>query len=167
MYRSIEEFLTDWNLEAALTLQVLESLTDASLAQAVSDKQARTLGDLGWHLAGSIGVFFGASGLTLDGPDYRLPTPTQAEDIAEAYRQLSESAKKALQEQWTDAKLSEKLLLFGFIDTTYGGVLTTLVRHQIHHRGQMTILMRQAGLVAPSIYGPNEEDTAAMRASKE
>ncbi|WP_258881781.1 DinB family protein [Paenibacillus sp. sptzw28] len=38
-------------------------------------------------------------------------------------------------------------------------------RHQIHHRGQMTILIRQAGLTAPGIYGPNEEETAAMRAA--
>ncbi|HZG87954.1 DinB family protein [Paenibacillus sp.] len=166
MYRTIQEFLTDWSREERFTLQVLETLTDDSLSQAVSDKQPRTLGDLGWHLAGSIGAFLGASGVTLEGPDYRQPTPTRAADIAEAYRQLSASAAKALKEQWSDEKLAEKLQLFGFIDTTYAGVLTTLVRHQIHHRGQMTILMRQAGLVAPGIYGPNEEETAAIQASR-
>ena len=45
-------------------------------------------------------------------------------------------------------------------------VLNVLIRHQIHHRGQMTILMRQAGVVVPSVYGPSREETAAMRAKQ-
>jgi len=40
-------------------------------------------------------------------------------------------------------------------------VLQTLVVHQIHHRGQMSVLMRQAGLVPPGIYGPTREEAAA------
>jgi uncharacterized damage-inducible protein DinB len=35
-----------------------------------------------------------------------------------------------------------------------------LISHQIHHRGQMTVLMRQAGLAVPSIYGPVKEGWA-------
>ncbi|MEW5994556.1 MAG: DinB family protein, partial [Candidatus Zixiibacteriota bacterium] len=38
--------------------------------------------------------------------------------------------------------------------------LLALIQHQIHHRGQMTVLMRQAGLKVPSIYGPVLEDWA-------
>ena len=30
----------------------------------------------------------------------------------------------------------------------------TLINHQNHHRGQMTVLMRQAGLTVPGVYGP-------------
>jgi len=166
MYRTIAEFLEDWKVEAALTLKVLDTLTDASLKQAVSAAQARTLGDLAWHLVGSVPLMLGAGGLQVAGPDVRKPTPASAAEIAEGYRAASVAATSALQQQWNDAKLPEKLLLFGFIDTTYGGLLNTLVRHQIHHRGQMTILMRQAGLVAPGVYGPNEEETAAMNAAK-
>jgi uncharacterized damage-inducible protein DinB len=43
-------------------------------------------------------------------------------------------------------------------------VLTSLVRHQVHHREQMTILMRQAGIVVPGVYGPAREETAAIMA---
>jgi uncharacterized damage-inducible protein DinB len=43
-----------------------------------------------------------------------------------------------------------------------GFTLTALVEHQIHHRGQMTVLMRQAGLRVPGIYGPAREDWASM-----
>ncbi|MFD0960231.1 DinB family protein [Paenibacillus chungangensis] len=166
MYQSIEGFMRDWAYEEGLTLKVLDALTDDSLKQVVSESQPRTLGDLGWHLVGSIAVFLGSSGLQLDGPDYKGPTPSRAADIAEGYRRMSATAVAALKEHWSDDKLKDGLKLFGFIDTTYSGVLTTLVRHQIHHRGQMTILMRQAGVAAPGVYGPNEEETAAMQAAR-
>lgn len=166
MYSSIEQFAADWAVEGAFTQKVLDALTDESLKQTVSAAQARTLGDLAWHLVGSIGAMLGSAGLRIDGPEYMTPTPASASDIASSYRAMSEAAVKALKEQWTDEKLPDKVLLFGFIETTFGGVLNTVVRHQIHHRGQMTILMRQAGVVPPGIYGPNEEETAAMHAAK-
>jgi uncharacterized damage-inducible protein DinB len=45
---------------------------------------------------------------------------------------------------------------------TRGFVLQALVAHQTHHRGQMTVLMRQAGLPVPGMYGPSKEEWAAM-----
>ncbi|TLS50048.1 damage-inducible protein DinB [Paenibacillus antri] len=162
MYRSLNDFFQDWAQEEALTLKVLETLTDASLPQAVSDGK-RTLGDLGWHLVSSVSGMLGAGGLQVEGPGFDSPTPTDASEIVEGYRRVSEKAVAALKQHWNDEKLSEKLMLFGFIDTTYGGLLNLIVRHQIHHRGQMTVLIRQAGLVPPGVYGPNEEESAAMR----
>jgi uncharacterized damage-inducible protein DinB len=41
-------------------------------------------------------------------------------------------------------------------------VLMALVMHQAHHRGQMTVLMRQAGLLVPGIYGPAREEWSKM-----
>ena len=42
-----------------------------------------------------------------------------------------------------------------------GRTLGALVNHQIHHRGQMTVLMRQAGLEVPGVYGPAKEEWGA------
>jgi uncharacterized damage-inducible protein DinB len=39
-----------------------------------------------------------------------------------------------------------------------GFTLFALVAHQAHHRGQMTVLMRQAGLQVPGVYGPSLEE---------
>ena len=39
--------------------------------------------------------------------------------------------------------------------------LQVCVMHQAHHRGQMTVLMRQAGLVVPGTFGPAKEEWAA------
>jgi uncharacterized damage-inducible protein DinB len=165
MYASVNGFLQDWKLEASLTLKVLDTLTDDSLKQAVSPAQPRTLGDLAWHLVGSFGVFLNSAGLGLEVPSH-ADRPASAAAIADAYRAVNDRAATVLQEKWSDAKLQDSIKLFNFIDTTYGGVLSMMLRHQIHHRGQITILMRQAGLVAPGIYGPNEEETAAMRAAR-
>jgi len=164
MDRNLQLFLGDWAHESSLTLNVLSVLTDSSLSQAVTETKGRTLGELAWHLATSLTGMLSAGGLQMEGPGFSAPVPGRAQDIVQGYRQASEAASAAIQAQWTDAKLSEPLLLFGKIDTTYAGLLTLVVRHQIHHRGQMTILMRQAGLVPPGVYGPNEEESAAMRA---
>ena len=43
-----------------------------------------------------------------------------------------------------------------------GLTLYALILHQTHHRAQMTVLMRQAGLVVPGVYGPNREETEKM-----
>ena len=104
------------------------------------------------------------------GLQQEIPTPEEgsASAIAQAYRRASGPAEAELSANWTDKddKLSEQIKLFGAIDTTVAGVLDKLIRHQIHHRGQLTILMRQAGLAAPGVYGPNEEETAAMNAAQ-
>jgi uncharacterized damage-inducible protein DinB len=44
---------------------------------------------------------------------------------------------------------------------TRGFTLYVLIAHQSHHRGQMTVLMRQAGLKVPGVCGPSKEEWAA------
>ncbi|CAI6083188.1 DinB family protein [Cohnella sp. JJ-181] len=166
MYQTIEQFVNDWNQEAALTLKVLEALTDASLKQSVSDTRPRSIGDLGWHVAGAPAGILGSAGLRIEGPDFKRPVPASAAEIAEAYRSMSVAVANAIKAQWADARLSESLLLFGSMNMTYNDVLNLVVRHQIHHRAQMTVLMRQAGVVPPGVYGPNEEEGAAIRAAR-
>ena len=43
-----------------------------------------------------------------------------------------------------------------------GVALEMLIRHEAHHRGQMTVLMRQAGLPVHGVYGPSREEWTAM-----
>ena len=39
-----------------------------------------------------------------------------------------------------------------------GVTLRVVTEHEVHHRGQMTILMRQAGLKVPGLFGPAKEE---------
>ena len=41
--------------------------------------------------------------------------------------------------------------------------LQALILHEIHHRGQITVLMRQAGLRVPGSYGPAKEGLERKR----
>jgi uncharacterized damage-inducible protein DinB len=43
-----------------------------------------------------------------------------------------------------------------------GQTLLYLMLHNAHHRGQITVLMRQAGLPVVGIYGPAREEWEAM-----
>ncbi|TWT00598.1 DinB family protein [Planomicrobium sp. CPCC 101079] len=162
MYRTLEDFLVQWRQEAVMTLQVLEMLTDESLNQQIT-LENRTLGRLGWHLTTTLGEMMGHAGLEFEATPEDLPVPKSAKEIADAYRISSDAMVKAMEEQWTDETLQEERNMYGD-NWTVAQVMSGLVLHQTHHRGQMTVLMRQAGLKVPGLYGPAMEDWAAMGA---
>ena len=145
-----------------MTGKILASLTDGSLGQKVSDG-GRTLGFLGWHLAQTPGEMLGKVGLSIDGPGFDVECPTSAAAIAEAYAKAARSVNDQVAANWTDETLLQKDEMYG--ETWERGLtLFYLIAHQGHHRGQMTVLMRQAGLAVPGVYGPSKEEWAAMGA---
>jgi uncharacterized damage-inducible protein DinB len=156
MYRTIQEFIEDWKLESASTQRALDALTDASLSQRVSPKD-RTLGEVAWHIVTTIQEMMTMAGLKLEAVGDPKVVPTSARQIADAYRAVSEGLVTAIQEQWTDATLQEVRNMFG-MQWPNALTLNILLRHEIHHRGQLTVLMRQAGLQVPDIYGPARRD---------
>jgi uncharacterized damage-inducible protein DinB len=40
-----------------------------------------------------------------------------------------------------------------------------IISHTVHHRGQLALMCRLAGGQAPGLYGPNREESAAMRSA--
>lgn len=160
MFKTMDEFLAVWKKEADFTQQILENLTDGSLQQEVTVEH-RNLGRLAWHLTETLEEMPGAAGLIFDEDHLEKSMPETAKEIAEAYRESNDVFLTALKEQWDDSTLKEERDMYGE-KWTGSDVLWTLVTHQIHHRGQMTVLMRQAGLKVPGLYGPAKEDWAAM-----
>jgi uncharacterized damage-inducible protein DinB len=159
MYHRIEDFLHNWEYEAANTSKVIGTLTDASLSQAVAPGH-RTLGRLAWHLAQSIPEMMSQTGLSVTGVDAGAPVPGNAATILKAYDDASSSLAREIKKSWNDGTLEIEDNMYGE-KWKRGLTLTALVMHQAHHRGQMTVLMRQAGLKVPGIYGPAMEDWAA------
>ncbi|MFC0211758.1 DinB family protein [Paenibacillus chartarius] len=156
MYVTIADFIREWNWEATLTQKVLEGLTDASLQQQVYP-EGRTLGRIVWHFTTNIPEYLAHFGLKVDKVEYADHVPTSAEEIAETFKHLSSSAIKVIEEQWTDESLKEVQLAFGREETN-AQILMGLIKHIVHHRGQVTILMRQAGIKPFGVYGPPKED---------
>lgn len=162
MYRSIRDFSTDWKYEGEATGKLLRVLSDASLSQAVTPRD-RTLGRMAWHLVQSIPEMMSRTGLRLDGPDESATVPATARAIASAYAQVAEGLLAAVEKGWTDATLDVEDDMYGE-RWKRGTTLDVLVKHQTHHRGQMTVLIRQAGLVVPGVYGPAREEWGSMGA---
>lgn len=154
MFVKIDDFASEWAREVRLTEAVMNALTDESLPQAIAAER-RTLGQLAWHLVKSI-HFMTYCGLTFDGPSGGEHAPESAAVIAEEYRRIGHSMLHAVQTQWSDKSLHKTMEIMGE-EWTNGASLRFAIMHQAHHRGQMTVLMRQAGLRVPELYGPTYE----------
>ncbi|MFJ7972023.1 DinB family protein [Psychrobacillus sp. NPDC096389] len=154
MYRKVEDFVEDWTASAAGTLKVFQAMTNDKLDQAIEEGHS-TLGWLAWHLVGAAGAFGHFAGLQVPGPGRDEPVPTDVAGIVQAYEKVNEAFKTEA------AKLTDEMLLEevnGFVGPTVRGkLLRGLIDHQTHHRGQMTVLLRQAGLTVPGVMGPTKE----------
>lgn len=160
MFTSIEAFVQEWESVSAGTRRLMEALTDASLSQSVGEGY-RTLGRLAWHLTCSPYEMLIRTGLELQAPGDEHVVPASAADIAAAYARTSREVAAAVREQWQDAKLAESSDMYGE-QWPNGFTLRAVILHEVHHRGQMTVLMRQAGLRVPGLYGPSLEEWQSM-----
>lgn len=161
-YTTINEFLQDWAYESEATLKVFGNLTDDSLAQKVYES-GRSLGFLGWHVTETIGEMMGKTGLKVFTPDLTTGhwNENSAASLLECYQNASESLVEKLKANWSDSTLLEVDDMYGE-KWKRGTTLNVLISHQAHHRGQMTVLMRQAGLKVPGFYGPSKEEWSAL-----
>jgi uncharacterized damage-inducible protein DinB len=156
--RTIADFERLWAFESAQTLNVLKAVTDAAMSQAVADGH-RTLARLGWHIACTIPEMFSRTGLNFTRLDPEAPLPKTAREISDTYAAAAAELLELVKTNWTDQSLLEEHEMYDDLWPN-GLTLLILVKHEIHHRGQMSVLLRQAGLKVPSIYGPAYEGWA-------
>lgn len=159
MYVTVADLIAEWNKEAALTQNILDALTDESLRQQVYP-EGRTLGRIAWHFVTNVPDYLNEFGLATE----RLPDSDvipSAKEIAETFKKISRDAAKAIEEQWTDDDLKIIRNAFGRQESN-ASIFMGLIKHIVHHRGQVTVLMRQAGLNIPAVYGPSKEGWMQM-----
>jgi uncharacterized damage-inducible protein DinB len=157
MFHRLQDFFDVWNNESSNTRKVLESLTDASLSQAVAPG-GRTLGRLANHIIETLTEMPHKLNLGIEEekPDYH----TVAALVAH-YQRCDGQFQIAIETHWTDASLEKESNMYGQLWKN-GLSLWVILVHMIHHRAQMTVLMRQAGLAVPGLYGPAKEEWVAM-----
>lgn len=160
MYRRIDDFRSHWQEEIADTLKVIDAIPEAKLGQAVTPAH-RDLRRLAAHLATSITGLAAGMGLRVDGPQEGEAPASTLKGLRDAYETAAQALLGALRD-WTDADLDRQDRMFGHLDWKRGYTLQALELHQCHHRGQMTVLLRQAGLPVPEFYGPTQETWAAL-----
>ena len=162
MFRRLDDFSKAWTEEAKHTLAVLEAIPDQAAGTAITAAH-RDLGRLAWHMVEAVIEMPTKMGLAIPGAErvkggFIGEAPATLAEVAEIYTAASAALLKGL-EAWSDSDLEREDDLYG---ETWrrGQTLHVIIVHQTHHRGQMTVLMRQAGLRVPSIYGPVKEGWA-------
>ena len=160
MFSTIKDFIFIWSQEFESTQKVFKHLTNGSLSREVVPG-GRTLGRLAWHIVTTIPEMLNRTGLTIPGPEHNSTPPASAKEIFDTYNKAAEALLNQVRELWNDASLQVEDEMYGE-KWKRSNTLTALVFHQIHHRAQMMVLMRQAGLGVPGIYGPSKEEWATM-----
>jgi uncharacterized damage-inducible protein DinB len=158
MYRKLSDFLDDWKYESEATIKVINNLSDESLTVKFN-KEIRTPGRLAWHIVTSVGEMAHRTGLKFETVDENAPIPSSVKEIVDEYKRTSDNLMKEIKEKWNDETLTQEDNMYGE-KWAKGKTLGVLVTHQIHHRAQLTVVMRLAGLKVPGVYGPAKEEWA-------
>jgi hypothetical protein len=160
MYRTINDFITDWNYESESTLKVLKNITNEALNKK-NNEDVRTIAVLSWHITITLAEMMTKTGLKVEGPEEHSKAPENIDEIIAAYENSAKSVTEQVEKNWNDSSLEEETNMYGQ-SWKKGVTLSILIKHQAHHRGQLTVLMRHAGLKVPGVYGPSKEEWAQM-----
>jgi uncharacterized damage-inducible protein DinB len=158
MGSNAQSFLMPYGWESQVTSNVLGALTDAALAQEKAPGHNMNAGDIAWHIATAPIYMLSQVGFDFDMAQVAKPEKMTVAKIKSMYDTISTQVKEQ-----TAAKTPEDLAkvyhVFNMMDWPASQMLGILMHHEIHHRGQLSVMMRQAGLKVPSIYGPTHEMT--------
>ena len=156
MFTTVADLLDVWRAESQSTTRVLEALTDDALSYRAHER-SRTAGELAWHIVTALREIAKHTGLDIDGPTKETLMPPTVQDISAAYRRAADSLCVAVEGSWFDGTLVVDDAVYGE-QWPRGKTLFVLLCHEIHHRGQLTLLLREAGLEVPSVYGPSGDE---------
>jgi uncharacterized damage-inducible protein DinB len=161
----LEIFLNAWEREAESTLKLLRALP-ATQYDFRPDAGGRSLGELAWHLAEgdaymSYGIEAGRFDMNAKPPNIERPRAVDA--LAPGYDRIHREAVARIRKLKPE-DLDRSVPFFGGPTPIRDILWNMIISHNIHHRGQLSLMCRLAGGKAPGLYGPNREETAAMRA---
>jgi uncharacterized damage-inducible protein DinB len=149
--------------EARTTRRVLERVPDNKLTWRPHEK-ARTLGELAMHVAmvpGAVAELI-ASPSPAQAPQFADPTtenaselvPTLEDSIAKAKRVLGGVDDATIRETWRMMQGEREL----FAVPRVALLRSIMLNHWYHHRGQLTVYLRELDVPIPSIYGPSGDE---------
>jgi len=158
----IEGLLQELSQEAQTTRRVLERVPGDQLNWKPHAK-SMSLGQLALHVAtvpGNVAQITQQSPFPL--PPFTQPSATSAaelvpaldESIATATRILRSMDDAALGKMWQAIDGQREVMAL-----PVGAVMRSIMlNHWYHHRGQLSVYLRQLGVPVPSIYGPSADE---------
>ena len=155
--------LQELEQEAQTTRRVLERVPDDKLAWRPHAK-ARTLGELAMHVAtvpGAVAELI-ASPSPAQVPQFTDPTAKSASELIPALDESIAKAKKALGALDDTELLATWRMMQGerelFAIPRVGLLRSIMLNHWYHHRGQLSVYLKELDVPIPSIYGPSADE---------
>ena len=167
----IEMLIQELDHEAQTTRRVLERVPGDRLAWKPHDK-SMSLGQLALHVAsipGAIAEIASVSPFTIR--EFSQPSATSAAELIPALDRSVAKAREILRKMDDGALAKTWRAVDGdreVMALPVGAVLRSIMlNHWYHHRGQLSVYLRQVGALVPSIYGPSADENpfAARKAS--
>ena len=158
----IDGMLQELEQEAQTTRRVLERVPDDRLSWRPHEK-ARTLGELAYHVAtvpGNVAALVAAES-PVQAPQFTDPpqraaelVPALEESIAKAKKSLGGMDDASLQATWRMLQGERELLALPRVAM----LRSVMLNHWYHHRGQLSVYLRELDVPIPSIYGPSADE---------
>ena len=159
----IDGMLQELEEEARTTRRVLERVPDNNLAWRPHEK-ARTLGELALHVVlvpGAVAQLV-ASQSPAQVPQFTDPSPQSAAELIPALEQSIATAKNVLSGMDDAALMATLRMMQGerelFAVPRAALLRSVMLNHWYHHRGQLTVYLRELDVPIPSIYGPSADE---------
>ena len=159
---TVELLLQELEQEAQTTRRVLERVPDDRLSWKPHDR-SMSLGQLALHIASVPGAIAEISQISpFPVPRFEQPSAQSAAELVPALEQSLEKARTILR-TLDDADLAKTWRVVDgdteVMAIPVGAVFRTIMlNHWYHHRGQLSVYLRQVGGPVPSIYGPSADE---------
>ena len=164
----IDSLLQELEQEAQTTKRVLERVPDAHLAWKPHQK-SMSLGQLALHIAtvpGGVAQIAAQAGLD-EPPVFVQPSAASAaelvpaldQSVAQARSLLGGMSDQQLMELWT-LKIDGQVVM---AMPRMAVLRTIMLNHWYHHRGQLSVYLRELNVPVPSIYGPSADENPFAR----
>jgi uncharacterized damage-inducible protein DinB len=158
----IDGLLQELEQEAQTTRRVLERVPQAHLGWKPHDK-SMSLGQLALHIAtvpGNVAQMIAQP--SMQAPKFVQPSATQVSELVQALEHSVRQARAALSSM-DDAAVTATWRVFDgdreiLSMPRIAALRAIMLNHWYHHRGQMSVYLRQLNVPVPSIYGPSADE---------
>ncbi len=159
-----EEILQELDSEAITTRRVLERVPEEKLDWRPHEKSF-SLGQLATHVAtipGALAQMSTRETFNVKGVAFPRPSASSTaelldaldQSLAQAHEILESMDGESLSAPWRMVDGDEVLLTM----PRASFLRSIMLNHWYHHRGQLTVYLRQTGALVPSVYGPSADE---------
>ena len=156
MYRKINDFISDYKSESENTNKVFSRIEISKKSERVN-ANVRSPERLAWHITQTLSEMMMRTGLTDTDDLENLPIPDSFDDIIRVYNDHVTQLLENVKSKWHDNEMEDQMDFFGE-KWSRGYLLRSIITHEIHHRAQLTVVMRLLDMTVPGVYGPSKEE---------